>query len=108
MDFPGAQVIMDQLKDKSKVGRKRVGLVSEGPCPRTHMSIMDGEEKIGEVTSGCPSPTLGNTNVMMGYVPLSHAAVGTNVTINVRNKTVPAQVVKMPFVASKYYTPAKK
>ena len=42
-----------------------------GPPARQHCKILDGENEIGEVTSGCPSPTLGNgINVAIGYVPL--------------------------------------
>ena len=42
-----------------------------GPPARQHCKIFDGQNEIGEVTSGCPSPTLGNgINVAIGYVPL--------------------------------------
>lgn len=54
-DFPGAHVILAQLKDKPSV--KRVGLrmvASGGPSARQHMAIFDstGNTRIGEVTSG--------------------------------------------------------
>ena len=60
------------------------------------------EEEIGEVTSGCPSPSLG-INVAMGYVPASKSKNGTKVSLKVRNRTVEAVVTKMPFVPSNYY-----
>lgn len=41
MDFPGAAVIMAQVKEKPK--RKRVGLTSEGPPIRPHTAILGPE-----------------------------------------------------------------
>lgn len=62
----------------------------------------DGNEQIGELTSGCPSPSL-KVNVSMGYVDAAHAKNGTNVKFQVRKKMVDAQVTKMPFVPAGYY-----
>ena len=62
-----------------------------------------GEKKIGELTSGCPSPTL-KVNVAMGYVETPSSKVGTNVKFQVRKKMVDAVVTKMPFVPAKYFT----
>lgn len=41
MDFPGAAIIMAQVKEKPK--RKRVGLTSEGPPIRAHTAILGPE-----------------------------------------------------------------
>lgn len=41
MDFPGAAIIMAQVKEKPK--RKRVGLTSVGPPIRPHMAILGPE-----------------------------------------------------------------
>lgn len=52
-DFPGADVILKQLKEKPAV--RRVGLkmlASGGPSPRQHMKILNSDTQIGEVTSG--------------------------------------------------------
>ena len=78
---------------------------------RQHCKILgDGHDEIprvkpiGEITSGCPSTTLGKgINVAIGYVPLAQAKNGTKVQIQVRNKLVDAQVTKMPFVPTNYY-----
>ncbi|KAK7884608.1 hypothetical protein WMY93_027731 [Mugilogobius chulae] len=52
-DFPGADIIVPQIKNKPQ--RKRVGLVSTGPPVRQHTPILSTDGKvIGEVTSGCP------------------------------------------------------
>ena len=69
---------------------------------REHTKIMDNEEVIGEITSGCPSPSLGQ-NVAMGYVPLSKAKNGTILNLQVRGKLVEGTVTKMPFLATNYF-----
>ena len=62
-----------------------------------------GSQKIGELTSGCPSPTL-KKNVAMGYVEAAFVKNGTPVKFEVRKKKINATVAKMPFVPAKYFT----
>ncbi|XP_019487369.1 PREDICTED: aminomethyltransferase, mitochondrial isoform X3 [Hipposideros armiger] len=102
MDFPGAAVIIPQLK--GKVQRKRVGLMCEGAPMRAHSPILSTEGTvIGTVTSGCPSPCL-KKNVAMGYVPFEYSRPGTRLLVEVRRKQQMAVVSKMPFVPTNYYT----
>ncbi|KAL2803827.1 aminomethyltransferase, mitochondrial isoform 2 precursor [Daubentonia madagascariensis] len=102
MDFPGAKVIVPQLK--GKVQQKRVGLMCEGAPMRAHSPILSMEGTvIGTVTSGCPSPCL-KKNVAMGYVPYEYSRPGTLLLIEVRRKQQMAVVSKMPFVPTNYYT----
>ncbi|XP_071611656.1 aminomethyltransferase, mitochondrial isoform X2 [Heliangelus exortis] len=101
MDFPGAAIIMAQVKEKPK--RKRVGLTSVGPPIRPRMAILGPEgTPVGTVTSGCPSPSLGK-NIAMGYVETAHSRAGTTLAVEVRKKQHPALVTKMPFVPTQYY-----
>lgn len=101
-DFLGAEIILKQLKEKPK--RRRVGLVCSGPPPRAHCPVLDADgSQVGEVTSGCPAPSLG-MNVAMAYVPAAVAKVGTELSVQVRKKSIPAKVSKMPFVICHYYT----
>lgn len=100
-DFPGAEIILKQLKDKPT--RRRVGLTCTGPPPRSHCPVLDADgNQVGEVTSGCPAPSLGK-NVAMAYVPANLAKAGTNLTVQVRKKNIPAVVTKMPFVKCNYH-----
>ncbi|XP_050414552.1 aminomethyltransferase, mitochondrial [Patella vulgata] len=103
-NFPGAEKILDQLKNKPSI--KRVGFISSGPPARGGTAIYDesGEKKIGHVTSGIPSPTL-KTNVAMGYVDLPFSKNGTPVKFGIRKNKIDAVVSKMPFVPAKYYIP---
>lgn len=100
-DFPGADIILAQLKNKPL--RKRVGLISTGPPARAHAPIWDSSEKniVGEVTSGCPSPCL-HHNVAMAYVKTS-VLKEKEFKVEVRKKKYPCSIAKMPFVPSRYY-----
>jgi len=106
-DFPGAQVILEQLKNG--VSRRRVGLLSRGAPARGSTVVVNAEgEKVGVVTSGCPSPSLGKgINVSMAYVEKSSAKAGTELALQVRGKDIPATVTKMPFVPTNYFTGEK-
>ncbi|XP_059088911.1 aminomethyltransferase, mitochondrial-like [Tigriopus californicus] len=102
--FPGAEVILNQIKTKPKI--KRVGLISSGPPARSHTAVIDPAQgtPVGEITSGCPSPSLEGHNVSMAYLPTTLSKIGTKVQLQIRKKTVSAEVVKMPFVPSNYYS----
>ncbi|XP_058824457.1 uncharacterized protein LOC131685067 [Topomyia yanbarensis] len=106
-NFPGSDIILNQIKNG--VTRRRVGFVmSPGSAPaRQHVEIYDNEQhKIGEITSGCPSPCL-QLNIAIGYIREVSKKVGTEVMLKVRDKFYHSQVAKMPFVQTHYYQPPK-
>lgn len=100
--FPGASVIVQEIADKPAM--KRVGILPEGRAPaREHTEIADMDGTIiGEITSGGFAPSL-QAPIAMGYVPLAFSAADTDIQLMVRGKARPAKVVKMPFVAQRYY-----
>jgi aminomethyltransferase len=100
--FPGAEIILAQLRDGPS--RKRVGLKPEGRAPaREHTEIHDGAgQRIGEVTSGGFGPTVGGP-IAMGYVKQEFAAPGTVVNLIVRGTARPAQVAPLPFLPPRYF-----
>lgn len=105
--FHGAEIIAKQLVPKTKGGsgveRRRVGFVVEGAPAREGAEILSKKgEKIGKITSGCPSPTLGK-NIAMGYVKDGFHKSGTELDIVVRGRNRKATVTKMPFVPTKYW-----
>lgn len=105
-DFPGANVIVDQLKNG--VARRRVGIrMTSGPPARHGVSIYSNGEIIGEITSGCPSPSIAG-NVAMGYVKEEFKKPGTKVDLKIRDKFFSAEISKMPFVKSNYYQKPKE
>ncbi|KAK0570252.1 Aminomethyltransferase, mitochondrial [Tilletia horrida] len=102
-DFLGAQRVLKELKEGPP--RRRVGLLIEsGPAAREGSVVLseDGQTPIGVVTSGIPSPTLGQ-NIAMALVANGSHKAGTKLKVSVRNKIREAQVAKLPFVPSKFY-----
>ncbi len=82
---------------------KRVGLKGLSKAiAREGAAIYDRGEKIGYVTSGVPSPSLGYP-IAMGYVPSSLATLGTALEVEVRGQRYPFVVTKMPFLKQNYY-----
>ncbi|XP_060533440.1 aminomethyltransferase, mitochondrial [Cylas formicarius] len=105
-NFPGAEVVLRQIKEGSEI--KRVGLtLRNGPPARHGAEILTGEgEKVGRVTSGCPSPSLG-MNIAMGYLPIAFSKPGTKIGVKIRDKVYEGAVTKMPFVPSNYHNKPK-
>ncbi len=63
---------------------------------RPGYSIIDGENRIGNVTSGGPSPTL-DTNIGLGYLPIAYSEPGTRIAIEIRGRPVEAEITTLPF-----------
>ena len=81
----------------------RVGLTFEGRLPaREGAEVFVGEEKVGTLTSGGFSPTLGHP-IAMAYVERAYCEPGTSLEVEVRGKRLPATVTTLPFVPHKYY-----
>ena len=77
--------------------RKLVGFeMTERGIARHGYPILAGGERVGEVTSGSPGPTVGR-NIGLGYVPKALSKVGTALGIEIRGKLVGAVVVTTPF-----------
>jgi aminomethyltransferase len=100
--FLGADVILRQLQEGTE--RRRVGIRPDGKAPAragTRVCDTDGTA-IGEVTSGLYGPSVEGP-VAMAYVKTDFAKPGTDVTLQVRGKALAGQVVKMPFVPTRYH-----
>jgi aminomethyltransferase len=67
----------------------------KGPPPRPHYAVFQNGERIGEVTSGTLSPSL-NWSVGMAYVSASHAKIGGQIDIEIRERKFPAIIAKKP------------
>jgi aminomethyltransferase len=89
-------------KQKSNgLHRRLVGFeLAERGIPRQHYPILNAEgNAIGEVSSGTLSPML-SKGIGMGYVEPAYAAKETEIFIGIRNKQIPAKVVRPPFYKS--------
>jgi len=99
--FPGAAIVLAQLKDGVK--RRRVGILPEGRAPAREQTPIVGADAthFGMVTSGGYGPTVGGP-IAMGYVA-PQVSEGTTVNLVVRGQPRPAKVVKLPFVPHRYH-----
>ncbi|NKQ54158.1 glycine cleavage system aminomethyltransferase GcvT [Amycolatopsis sp. K13G38] len=94
---PGDFVGRSALDGRREPAQVLVGLRGEGRrAPRHGYKVLDGEREIGEVTSGALSPTLGYP-IAMAYVPRELSEPGTGLSVDIRGRTVPVEVVAMPF-----------
>lgn len=87
-----------QNQKQQGVTRKLIGfeMIDRG-IPRQHYEIVDqGGQRIGEVTSGTMSP-LNKKGIGMGYVRTAYSGAGQEIFVTVRNKSLKAMVVKLPF-----------
>ena len=105
-NFVGRDAI---VRAKQNITRDLVGfkMDAEGPAqgngviPRHGYEIYSSEgRKIGRVTSGTFSPSLG-IGIGMGYVEVESAAEGSAVYIDIRGKRAPAHKIKLPFVTNR-------
>lgn len=102
--FPGFPTFVKQTKEGVKV--KRIGLISDVPA-REGTDILDGKGAlVGKVDSGTMSPIL-KKGVAMGYVNSEVSANDSALFFAIRGKTVPAKVVKLPFVPTNYFKGTK-
>lgn len=96
-DFIGKDVIAQQKENGIEMKLIGFKLIERG-IPRQDYKILDeNENEIGVVTSGTQSPVL-KEGIGMGYVKTDLAEVGNQILIQVRNKTIKAEIVKTPFV----------
>ncbi len=93
--FSGRKAILVGKKDESLP--VRIGLELEGRrAARENCDIIIDGQKVGFITSGTFGPTLQKA-ISMGYIDKKHAAVGTEVSIDIRGKSAAAKIVELPF-----------
>ena len=77
------------------------GLTSQDRrAAREGAEVYIGDEKIGVVTSGQPSPTLGYP-VALAHLDPQRAEIGTDVEIDIRGRRYPFTIVETPFYSRK-------
>jgi len=95
-DFTNSDALLKQ-KEEGVIRRLRAFEMKERGIPRQGYEIVDENgESLGKVTSGTMSPSL-KKGIGMGYVNTSHTKFGTEILVRIRNKDIPAEIVKLPF-----------
>ena len=97
-EFIGVDVLRAQKAEGRPTALVAIEYTGKGAPPRHgyEVQLPDGTP-LGELCSGVLSPSLGK-GIGMAYVPAALGKVGTEVNVMVRNKAVPAIIVKKPFL----------
>ena len=98
-DFPGKSALLKQKEDGLTERLAAIAVVGKAPPLRHDYEVCDreGEKVLGKLTSGTISPSLGR-GIGMAYLPIDTAAPGTELSVSIRGRFFPAEVVKKPFV----------
>ncbi|HSJ26083.1 MAG TPA: glycine cleavage system aminomethyltransferase GcvT [Longimicrobiales bacterium] len=94
-EFVGRDAIA-QAKERGVEQRLAGFICKERGFPRHGYEVRVNGEPAGVVTSGIVSPML-QQGVGMCYVPVAAAKAGTPIEIMVRDKAIPAEIVRPPF-----------
>ncbi len=93
--FIGRQALVRQNDEGIK--RRLVGFqMLDRSIARAHHAVYRKDQRIGEITSGAPSPSL-KCNIGLAYLPIEMSKLNTKIEIEIRGKRHPAKVVKTPF-----------
>ncbi|MFW6309556.1 MAG: glycine cleavage system aminomethyltransferase GcvT [Prolixibacteraceae bacterium] len=85
-------------KNEGVTRRLRGFVLQERGIPRHGYELVNSEGvNIGNVTSGTLSPVL-NKGIGMGYIAKEYSALGTRIYVKIRNKKIPAEIVKLPCI----------
>jgi aminomethyltransferase len=94
-EFIGREALR-QLK-RDGIRERLVGFrLKERGFPRHGYTVRYQGEESGEVTSGIVSPSTGE-GVGMAYVPAEASKAGSEIEVVIRDRAVPAEVVRPPF-----------
>ena len=95
-DFTDSDFLLNQKKSGLKRKLVAFEMIDRG-IPRHDYLIKDSQNNvIGKVTSGTMSPSR-QIAIGMGYVATEFSIVGTEIFIEVREKSIKAKVVALPF-----------
>lgn len=94
-DFIGKEALVKQKE--AGLTRKLVGIeLIERGIPRHDYSVFQNDKKIGIITSGTQSPTLG-TNIGLALLETPYTELGQEVEVGIRTKKIKAKVIATPF-----------
>ena len=95
-EFTGREALLEQKAGGLK--ERLTGLVMgvKGPPLRAGYEVYEGSSRVGVLTSGCFSPSLG-VGLGMGYLPCRQAEPGLELEVLVRNKRFLVTTAKKPF-----------
>ncbi len=101
-DFVGRAAIAAAKEQGLKRALVGIKLLERG-IPRQGYPVYtpDGATRIGELTSGTQSPSLGMA-IGVASIALPHSAIGTRIAVEIRGAKIPAEVIATPFYKRPY------
>lgn len=98
-DFCGKDALV-RIKSEG-IKRKLVGLEMAKGIARENYDVLVEGEKIGYITTGYKSPTLGKS-IALALIDKSHSEMGKEVMVQVRKKQLPAKIISKRFYKKNY------
>ncbi len=94
-EYIGAEAILNVRENG--VSKKIVGLkLLEKAIPRQGCELYSGDKKVGVITSGSQSPSLGGF-LAMAWLDKEHAKIGVNIEVDIRGRRKKCEVVSRRF-----------
>ena len=94
--FVGDQILKNQKEngvDKKLVAFK---LLDRGIPRKDYLIVDENQNEIGIVTSGTMGPSV-KLSIGLGYVKSEFSSLGSTIYLSIRNKSIAAEIVKLPF-----------
>ncbi len=95
-DFIGREALEQQKAQGLTKKRIGISMPESKRAPREGYTLYQGEQAVGQVTSGSLSPTLGYP-IGMAYVDLPIFDPQISIEVDIRGKRFKAEIVKLPF-----------
>ena len=96
-DFIGRTSLMEQQERGLSHRLVAVRQTGKAPPPRAGYSVLAKDQSVGVVTSGGVSPALGY-GIALAWVQAGHHKAGTVLTMEIRSRRYPCEVVRKPFL----------
>ena len=96
MDRNLFQILKNQKEngvDKKLVAFK---LLDRGIPRKDYLIVDENQNEIGIVTSGTMGPSV-KLSIGLGYVKSEFSSLGSTIYLSIRNKSIAAEIVKLPF-----------
>lgn len=97
-EFIGKSVLTQQKAEGVSHRLVALRMTEKSPPPRHGYPVLADDTEVGIVTSGGHSPTV-DCGIALAYVRAPHAARGTTLQIQIRNRSFACEVVKKPFLS---------
>jgi len=95
-EFVGRDVLVRQQEHGCEVSLRALRAGEKTPPLRPGYALFYEGREVGRIASGTLSPSLGY-GIGMGYLPFSIGGVGTRLSVDVRGREFPCEIVKKPF-----------